>query len=85
MLIRVADKDGQPWFLAKDVCAELGLGNVSMAVEKLDQDERGSISLADRTPAGGNPNVLVVSESGLYALVLRCRDAIRRPFRHSLR
>lgn len=43
-----------PWEL---LCRALDLGNVSMAVDKLDADERGSISLTDRTSTGGDPNV----------------------------
>ena len=38
--------EGEPWFVAADVCRALGLGNSSMAVSKLDEDEKG-ISLID--------------------------------------
>jgi prophage antirepressor-like protein len=72
--VRTVEKDGAPWFLAKDVCAALEVGNVSMAVEKLDADERDVISSTDSV--GRRQEMLVISESGLYALVLRCRDAM---------
>ena len=72
-LVRVANKDGEPWFVAKDVCEALGLGNVSRAADKLDRDEKGISSI---DTLGGAQELLVVSESGLYALVLRCRDAM---------
>lgn len=71
--LRAVERDGQHWFIAADVCAALGIGNPSAAVAKLDQDEKG-ISSID-TP-GGQQSAIVVNESGLYATILRCRDAM---------
>lgn len=97
-LVSTEGHSGQPWFVAKDVCRALGLGNVSMAVEKLDaverdvisstdsvgrrqekldEDEKATVALTDSRPGFGPQSMQVISESGLYALVLRCRDAIR--------
>lgn len=67
----LADENGEPWFVAKDACAVLELSNVSQALTRLDGDEKSSITLNDGTP--GNPNRVIVSESGLYALVLASR------------
>lgn len=39
--VRVITHDGEPWFVATDVCRALGLGNSRMAVSKLDEDEKG--------------------------------------------
>lgn len=39
--VRVVEQNGEPWFVAADVCAALGLGNSRMAVSKLDDDEKG--------------------------------------------
>jgi prophage antirepressor-like protein len=72
-LIRVADRDGEPWFVAKDVCTALGIEHTSRAVEKLDDEEKGMSSIHT---LGGSQELLIISESGLYALVLRCRDAM---------
>lgn len=69
---RVVDRGGAPVFVAADVCAILDLGNVSMAVAKLDEDEKGISSV--ETP-GGVQDMLTVTEGGLYTLILRCRDA----------
>ena len=70
----IADKDGgEPWFVAADVCAALGISNGRDALTKLDADEKG-VGSTD-TP-GGTQQVSVISESGLYALILRCRDAM---------
>lgn len=72
----LTDKAGEPWFVAKDVCDVLELSNVGQALARLDDDEKSSITLNDGTP--GNPNRAIVSESGLYALVL----ASRKPEAH---
>ena len=49
-LVRAVMKDGEPWFVAKDVCEILGTRITSMAVAELDDDEKG-VSNAD-TPGG---------------------------------
>jgi len=76
--IRVTEADGQFWFCAKDICDALELDNVSMALQKLDEDERG-MKIFD-TP-GGPQEMLVVKESGLYALILRSNKPQARAFR----
>lgn len=72
-------ESGEPWFVAKDVCDALGLGNVGQALARLDEDEKSSITLNDGTP--GNPNKAIVSEPGLYALVLASRKPDARAFK----
>jgi anti-repressor protein len=62
--------DGEPWFAARDVGAILGLANVRQSVAYLDDDERG-VTTAD-TP-GGQQAVSIVSEAGLYSLIMRSR------------
>lgn len=39
--VRIVELDGQPWFVAKDVCAILGLANTTLALRPLAQDEKG--------------------------------------------
>lgn len=70
--IRVIVLDGDPWFIAVDVCLALGLD--ATAIRKLDDDEKGLHLM--QTP-GGRQKVAIVSESGMYTLVLRCRDAVK--------
>ncbi len=70
--VRVIERVGLPWFVAKDVCQGIGIADVSTAVSKLDDDEKGAC--LTRT-LGGEQEVLVVSESGLYTLILRSRQA----------
>ena len=77
--VRALSVDGEPWFVAKDVCDALGLGNVGQALSRLDEDEKSSITLNDGTP--GNPNKLVVNEPGLYTLVLSSRKPEAHAFK----
>jgi prophage antirepressor-like protein len=79
--IRVIVRDGEPWFVATDVCAALGYANTSKAVgDHLDDDERAS-AMVQRThnDSLGVPTN-IISESGLYALVLRSRKPEARKF-----
>lgn len=75
--VRVIDRNGDPWFVAKDVCECLGLANVSMACDRLDEDEKSNICKTDvglntgvYNFANGGRAPIIVSESGLYSLVL---------------
>lgn len=68
----------EPWFVAKDVCGVLGLSNITEALRGLDEDERGSVIM--NTP-GGPQEMTVISESGLYSLVLRSRKPEAKAFR----
>lgn len=77
--MRTVLKDGEPWFVAADVCRALEIGNSRMAVDRLDDDEKNTVSLTDGNR--GNPNVTIVSEPGLYALVLGSRKPEARAFR----
>ncbi|ENP9944932.1 Bro-N domain-containing protein [Salmonella enterica subsp. enterica serovar Newport] len=73
--IRVINKCGEPWFVAKDVCDALALTNSRKALTALDEDEKG-VTLS--YTLGGEQNLSIVSESGMYTLVLRCRDAVNK-------
>lgn len=71
----LTDENGEPWFVAKDVCDILGHSNVSMALDRLDDDERAKFNLGRR----GETNI--VNEAGLYALVLGSRKPGARTFK----
>jgi len=71
-LCRVVMREGEPWFVAKDVCRVLGIVNHRDAVSALDDDEKG---VGSTDTLGGEQDMLVVSESGLYTLVVRSRAA----------
>ena len=76
--VRTIQKDGEPWFVLKDVCAILGLGNSRMVADRLDTDEKG-ISQID-TP-GGKQEMTCINESGLYNVILRSDKPEAKPFR----
>ena len=70
--IRTFLQDGEPWFVVADVCKALGLLKPSMIIKKVDSDSRGKLNLPH--PCG---ETWVVSEDGLYTIVLRCDDALK--------
>jgi len=75
---RVLQRDDEPWFVAKDVCAALEVGNSSQAIAALDPTEKGLITT--ETLRGGAQRVAVISESGLYLLVLKSHKAEAKMF-----
>ncbi len=77
-LVRTIAKEGQAWFVTKDVCDILDIGDASKAVSRIDDDERGTTTV--RTP-GGPQEVLTVNESGLYSLIFTSRKAEAKRFR----
>ena len=80
--VRVVMKGSEPWWVAKDVCEVLELSNPSEALKGLDDDERGSLRISEGTsPAGGNPNMNIISESGLYTLIMRSNKPEAKRFR----
>lgn len=76
--VRVVLRDDDPWFVAADVCAALGISRTDDGVSRLDDDEKGTASI--RTP-GGAQEMTVVNESGLYSLVLGSRKPEAKPFK----
>ena len=77
--VRTTIKDGEPWFVAADVCRALDIGNPRMATARLDDDEKNTVISTDGNR--GNPNMTIVSEPGLYALVLGSRKPEARAFK----
>lgn len=65
--VRTVIKEGEPWFIARDVCDILELGNVSQALSTLDSDEKMTITNSDSHSGerGGAQSYLIVNESGL--------------------
>ncbi|TIT24487.1 MAG: hypothetical protein E5W70_03585 [Mesorhizobium sp.] len=74
-------RDDEPWFVLSDVCRVLDIGNVGNAAGRLDDDERSSIRNPDVTSAGGNPNITIINESGLYSLILTSRKPAAKRFK----
>ena len=74
--IRTIVLDGEPWFVAADVCKILEHSNPTVAMNSLESFEKAKLNLGLQ---GGDTNI--ISESGFYTLVLRSRKNIARPFR----
>ncbi len=71
-------KDGEPWWVASDVCKILEHSDVSMAVRRLDEDEKGTNSVCT---LGGKQSVLCINEPGLYTLILTSRKPEAKAFK----
>jgi len=69
-LVRAVEKDGELWFVGKDVCAVLEIKKHHQALDRLDPDERGTCTTG--TP-GGIQEMIVVSEPGVFRLIFRSR------------
>lgn len=65
--IRVVELDGNPWFVAKDVCKALGIRNATEMVRPLDPQDKAKKFLGFGSEAN------VISEAGLYQVTLRAQ------------
>lgn len=74
----LTDEAGEPWFVAKDVCDILGLENSRKATAELDSDEKNTVTISDGI--AGNPNKTIISEPGLYRLVMKSRKPEAKEF-----
>ncbi|WGZ33592.1 BRO-N domain-containing protein [Xylella fastidiosa] len=72
--VRVLIINGEPWFVAKDLCAVLHIVNSRSALIALDETEKG---VGSTDTLGGQQELAIVNESGMWTLVLRCRDAVK--------
>ena len=77
--VRTMMRDGEPWFVAADVCRALDILNPRDATARLDEDEKNTVVLTDGNR--GNPNVTIINEPGLYALVLGSRKPEAKAFK----
>lgn len=73
--VRTVMKDGEPWFVLKDVCEALDITNPSVVAARLDPDERAKFNL------GRQGKATIISESGLYNVILRSDKKEAEPFR----
>lgn len=76
--VRVVQISGHPWFVARDVCSALCIGNNRMALERLDDDEKGVSSI---DTLGGPQELTIINESGLYSLILGSRKPEAKKFK----
>lgn len=77
--VRTVQKDGEPWFVLKDVCSVLGISHVKDTAGRLEVDEVGQTEVIDAL--GRNQTATIISESGLYTVILRSDKPEAKPFR----
>lgn len=78
--VRTITRDGEPWFVGVDVCNALGYSNSRKAIhDHVDNDDKG-VTKSD-TP-GGKQNVVIINESGLYALIFGSTLESAKRFKH---
>lgn len=86
-LVRQTMIGGDIWFVAADICRALEIGNPTMAIARLDDDEKRMCNLNTlNTTEGiaGNPNASIVSEAGVYRLVFTSRKPVAERFKRWL-
>lgn len=76
--VRVVMRDGEPWFVAKDVADILGYSEASAMTRHMDEDEKG---LSTGQTPGGNQGMITISESGLYVAIFNSRRPEAKVFR----
>ena len=79
--VRVVMQGEDPWFVAKNVCECLELGNVTEALRGLDDDEKVQLETNIINPEVGGRGTLLISEAGLYSLILRSRKPEAKAFK----
>lgn len=76
--VRTIQRNGETWWVLKDVCDVLEIGNSRMVADRLDADEKG-VSIIDTL--GGKQELTVISESGLYNVILLSRKPEAKKFK----
>lgn len=76
--LRAITINDDPWFITKDACDILSIGNSRDAISRLDSDEKG---VATIDTLGGPQEMSIVSEPGLYSLILGSKKPEARPFK----
>lgn len=75
--VRVLILDNEPWFVGSDICKVLSISNSRDALSRLKEYEKG---VANTDTLGGNQEVTIISEPGLYRLILTSRKPQAEPF-----
>lgn len=73
--VRTVEIDGNPYFVAADICSCLSIQNTTQAIQSLDEDERSMYYI------GRQGQAWIVNESGLYSLIFQSRKPEAKAFR----
>ncbi len=78
--VRSVEIDGLPWFVGRDVAGALGYSNTRDALSRhVDDEDKNTVVNPDGTP--GNPNMVIINESGLYSLILSSKLPTAKRFK----
>jgi len=77
--VRTIMRDGEPWFVLKDVCRILDISDHKVVARRLDKDEVCQTPITDSM--GRKQDTTIINESGLYDVILRSDKPEARPFR----
>ena len=75
--IRVVGTNEKPWFVAKDICNILELTNITEALKNIPEKWRDFKTLST---FGGNQDMNIINEAGLYKLIMRSNKEIAQKF-----
>lgn len=79
--VRVIMQGEQPWFVGKDVASVLGYTNTRKALlDHVDNEDKNTVTIRDGNK--GNPNQVIINESGLYSLILSSKLPSAKQFKH---
>lgn len=79
--VRTVVVDGEPWFVGKDVAEALGYSNTRDALTRhVDDEDKSTVVLHDGT--SGNPNMVIINESGVYTLIFGSKLPNAKKFKH---
>ncbi|GAB6174479.1 phage antirepressor Ant [Paradesulfitobacterium aromaticivorans] len=79
--VRTIQRNGEPWWVLKDVCDVLDLSNPSMIADRLEEDERQKVDPKHYLGSQSNTPITIISESGLYSVILLSRKPEARKFK----
>jgi prophage antirepressor-like protein len=77
-MVRTINRDGEMWWVLKDVCDTLDISDASNVAKRLENDEKDTYLIST---LGGTQDMLIISESGLYNVILRSDKPKAKPFR----
>lgn len=77
--VRAVEKDGEPWWVLKDVCEVLEISHIKDTADRLEKDEVGQTEVIDSL--GRKQMTTIINESGLYNVILRSDKPQAKPFR----
>ena len=73
--------DGEPWWVAEDMCDVLETARVDSSLRKIDDDEKGTHLMST---LGGRQEMAIVNDPGLYSLILRSRKPKAKEFKQGI-